>query len=217
MQPQVNARRRQMLTATAMCSIGSLLPIAARAADDKILIGYWPIAAGLPFYLAVENGFFKDAGVNVEAVRFASPSQVAEAMVAGRIHGSANGTASAALGLAERTDALALVVSEERGIISVANRGDLIVIDNLQDLHRILEDFLREIAPRTPRQNLFTFLTHNTREKALAVGMSVGTRAQDTVTTTSNGSFRAEQKQEDQAHWAQQRQENQEHRQGGIQ
>ena len=101
MQQKVNARRRQMLTATAMCSIGSLLPIAARAAADKILIGYWPIAAGLPFYLAVENGFFKEAGLNVEAVRFASPSQIAEAMVAGRIHGSANGTASAALGLAE--------------------------------------------------------------------------------------------------------------------
>ena len=45
MQQKVNVRRRQMLAATAVCSIGSLLPIAARAADDKILIGYWPIAA----------------------------------------------------------------------------------------------------------------------------------------------------------------------------
>ena len=101
MPQKVNARRRQLLTATAMCSIGSLLPLSARAADDKILSGSWPIAAGLPWYLALENGFFKEAGLNVEAVRFASPSQIAEAMVAGRVHGSANGTASAALGLAE--------------------------------------------------------------------------------------------------------------------
>ncbi len=80
---------------------------------------------------------------------------------------------TAALGLCERTDALCLAVSQERGVISVGRRGNLTPIDNLQDLHCLLEDFLREIAPRTPRQSLLTFLTHNTREKALAVGMSV--------------------------------------------
>ena len=79
---------------------------------------------------------------------------------------------TAALGLCERTDALCLVVSQERGVISVGRRGGLTQIDNLQDLHRLLEDFLKDIAPRSPRQNLFGFLTHNTREKALAVGMS---------------------------------------------
>jgi len=80
---------------------------------------------------------------------------------------------TAALGLCERTDALCLVVSQERGVISVGRRGSLTAIENLQDLHRLLEDFLREIAPRTPKQSLLTFVTHNTREKALAVGMSV--------------------------------------------
>ena len=76
---------------------------AARGADDKILIGYWPIAAGLPLYTALELGFFKEAGLNVEGVKFASAQQVAEAMIAGRIHGSANGTASAVLALADIT------------------------------------------------------------------------------------------------------------------
>jgi NitT/TauT family transport system substrate-binding protein len=75
----------------------------ARAADDKILIGYWPIASGLPLYAGLELGIFKEAGLNVEGVKFASAQQVAEAMIAGRIHGSANGTASAVLALAEIT------------------------------------------------------------------------------------------------------------------
>jgi NitT/TauT family transport system substrate-binding protein len=77
-------------------------PRLARAAE-KILIGYWPIASGLPLYVGLERGTFKEAGLNVEGTKFASAQQVAEAMIAGRIHGSANGMASAALALAEIT------------------------------------------------------------------------------------------------------------------
>lgn len=95
--------RRQFLQASAAAiALGSGLP-AAHANGDKIMIGYWPIASGLPLYTALERGFFKEAGLNVEGVKFASAQQVAEAMIAGRVHGSANGTASAALGLAEIT------------------------------------------------------------------------------------------------------------------
>jgi len=94
--------RRRALQAGAAALAASALPM-ARASDEKILIGYWPIASGLPLYAALERGFFKEAGLNVEGVKFASAQQVAEAMIAGRIHGSANGTASAVLGLAEIT------------------------------------------------------------------------------------------------------------------
>ena len=92
--------RRHVIGAAAATGLAlSGLP-SARAADP-IKIGYWPIASGLPLYVGLEKGFFKEAGLNVEGAKFASAQQVAEAMVAGRIHGSANGTASAALGLAE--------------------------------------------------------------------------------------------------------------------
>lgn len=67
----------------------------------KISIGFWPVAAGLPLFLAVEKGYFKQAGLDVEAVKFASAQQVAEGIIAGRLQGSGNGTASGALGLAE--------------------------------------------------------------------------------------------------------------------
>jgi NitT/TauT family transport system substrate-binding protein len=100
-QSKFSADRRQVLTLGAASALSMLLPSLAKAADDKILIGYWPIAAGLPFYVALEKGYFKEVGLNVEGVKFASASQVVEAMVSGRIHGSANGTASAALALGE--------------------------------------------------------------------------------------------------------------------
>jgi NitT/TauT family transport system substrate-binding protein len=77
------------------------LPLGAGAQAVKIRIGYWPIAAGLPFFVAHERGFFKEAGLEVEPVRFASAPQVVEGMIAGRADGSANGTASAALALGE--------------------------------------------------------------------------------------------------------------------
>src|SRR5690606_6521460 len=66
-----------------------------------IRIGYWPIAAGLPFYVAVERGFFQEAGVNVEVQRFAGAQQIMEGMLAGRTDGSANGAGSGNLAVGE--------------------------------------------------------------------------------------------------------------------
>ncbi|WP_312836888.1 ABC transporter substrate-binding protein [Pantoea sp.] len=103
-QDKINAQRRQLmkysaLTLGGIALSGLLASPAARAADDEILIGYWPIVGGLPLYVGVEKGIVKQAGLNVRAVKFASPQQVVEAMITGRIHGCANGTAIGALGL----------------------------------------------------------------------------------------------------------------------
>jgi uncharacterized protein (TIGR00159 family) len=50
---------------------------------------------------------------------------------------------AAALGLAERSDALCIVVSEERGQIAVARNGRLRVLTNPQELGAILQEFAR--------------------------------------------------------------------------
>ena len=94
--------RRTMLKSTVVAASSLSMPAIVRAQSaPKIRIGYWPVASGIPFFAAVDKGFFKQAGLEVEAVKFASPQQVAEAMLAGRLEGSSNGTASAALGIAE--------------------------------------------------------------------------------------------------------------------
>lgn len=54
---------------------------------------------------------------------------------------------SAALGLAELTDALCLVVSEERGRISVAKDGRLRALSNPHELGEILQEFRRAQHP----------------------------------------------------------------------
>jgi NitT/TauT family transport system substrate-binding protein len=69
----------------------------------KISVGFWPVASGLPLFVAAEKGYFQDAGLEVEVVKFASPNQVAEALIAGRLQGTGNGVASGVLGLSEIT------------------------------------------------------------------------------------------------------------------
>ncbi|MGZ5195439.1 MAG: ABC transporter substrate-binding protein, partial [Ramlibacter sp.] len=70
-------------------------------AQPKIRIGFWPVASGLPFFAAIDKGYFKEAGLDVEPLKFASAQQVMEAMLSGRAEGSSNGTASAVLAIGE--------------------------------------------------------------------------------------------------------------------
>src|SRR6187431_639703 len=99
----VDRRRRIVIagaaTGTALAALG--VPRLARGQAAKIRIGYWPVAAGLPFFAAVEKGYFKEAGLEVEPLKFAGAQQVMEAMLAGRSDGSSNGTGSANLAIGE--------------------------------------------------------------------------------------------------------------------
>ncbi|MGC3986564.1 MAG: ABC transporter substrate-binding protein [Pseudorhodoferax sp.] len=96
-------RRRLLQTAGASAALAALgAPLAVHAqAGPRIRIGYWPIAAGLPFYAAVELGYFKEAGLNVEALKFAGAQQIMEGMLSDRCDGSANGTGSANIAIGE--------------------------------------------------------------------------------------------------------------------
>lgn len=80
---------------------------------------------------------------------------------------------TAALGLSERTDALCLVVSEEKGTIAAALSGELRTLPDLKSLQTTLEGFFLEKAPRPAQQGLREFFRHNTREKAVALLLAV--------------------------------------------
>ena len=96
-----NATRRRLLRGAALAPPRWPRRLARAQPGPVIRIGYWPVAAGLPFYAAIEKGYFKEAGLNVEALKFAGAQQVMEAMLAGRADGSANGTGSANLAIGE--------------------------------------------------------------------------------------------------------------------
>ena len=61
----IDRRRRKVLHAASAGVAATLLgaPSIIRAqSSSKIRIGYWPVAAGLPFFAAIEKGYFKEAG-----------------------------------------------------------------------------------------------------------------------------------------------------------
>jgi uncharacterized protein (TIGR00159 family) len=75
----------------------------------------------------------------------------------------------AALGLAERSDALVVAVSEERGAISVARGGELRTLGQHGGLKEDIASILKEHFQQEPARPWHWWLTHNVREKALAV------------------------------------------------
>jgi uncharacterized protein (TIGR00159 family) len=83
---------------------------------------------------------------------------------------------SAALGLAELTDALCLVVSEERGRISVARSGRLTPLSNPQELGLQLQQFLQEKYPTAAEQKRLSmhFLRENWLAKVVTLGLAIG-------------------------------------------
>jgi hypothetical protein len=82
---------------------------------------------------------------------------------------------SAALGLAELTDALCIVVSEERGTISFARDGKLREVENLQQLGAVIDSFLRTKFPSTRQSNLsLQFFRENWIAKAISLSLAIG-------------------------------------------
>ena len=79
---------------------------------------------------------------------------------------------TAALGLAERTDALCIVVSEERGTMTVARGKKLTVLENAPALQARLEAFYSEKTPKEQGRPFFRWLRENAMEKVLAVGLA---------------------------------------------
>lgn len=94
-------RRRTLITGAAALGVLATPAFVRAQSAPRIRIGYWPVAAGLPFYAAVEKGYFKEAGLEVEPLKFAGAQQVMEGMLAGRCDGSANGTGAANLAIGE--------------------------------------------------------------------------------------------------------------------
>ncbi len=70
-------------------SLPLLVPAVAQAAD-KLKFGVFPSSAALPFYIAQNRGWFKEAGLEVEEVPMTSHPLTVQAIVSGGIDGAAN-------------------------------------------------------------------------------------------------------------------------------
>jgi diadenylate cyclase len=78
----------------------------------------------------------------------------------------------AALGLAEKTDAYTIVVSEERGTITLAHDSELQEIKNINELKEIISELTKEKMPNEPHPWRFFFL-RNFWEKIISISLAI--------------------------------------------
>lgn len=68
----------------------------ANSDDNKLRMALLPIPDVLPVYVAIEQGYFKDSGIEVEALTVGSPIERDQLMQAGRVDGMINEISGAA-------------------------------------------------------------------------------------------------------------------------
>lgn len=62
----------------------------------KVKVAYLPVVQALPLYLAIDKGYFAEAGLEIEPVKFEAPNQILDALIAGNVD---FGSPSTAMGI----------------------------------------------------------------------------------------------------------------------
>jgi NitT/TauT family transport system substrate-binding protein len=81
--------RRAALTLTAAAAL-SLTGIAGASAADKVKVGVFPVTSALPYFVALERGYFKDVDIETEMVRLIGGTALIGAMITNDIDVAAN-------------------------------------------------------------------------------------------------------------------------------
>lgn len=157
---------------------GALIVIAGRDPLDRHVSGGQPLD-GLPTEVLLQSVFDPhspghDGAVVVRGdriVRFAGYLPLSKDLQKTAGFGTRH---TAAVGLSERCDALCIVVSEERGAISVARDGALVRLNDPSELAPMLIAFMREKFPPPAKRRFFGFLRVNKGEKLAAVLLAMG-------------------------------------------
>ena len=61
-----SSRRRVLQVGSATLAALSAPTWVMAQSSPKIRVGFWPVASGIPFFAAVEKGYFKEAGLDVD-------------------------------------------------------------------------------------------------------------------------------------------------------
>lgn len=75
------------LLAGALSLLASTLP---GLALDKVKVGIFPVVSSLPYYVAVERGFFREQGIETEAVKLMGGPPIVAAMITGDFDATSN-------------------------------------------------------------------------------------------------------------------------------
>lgn len=156
--------------------IGALVVLRGRDPLDRHLDGGWTLGGEVsePILKSIfdEHSLGHDGAVVLEdgrITRFGCRLPLSREFGQTAQYGTRH---AAALGMSERTDALCLVVSEERGTILAAREGRFEAVSGLGELEALVRRF--HSAPRNGHPSTVRlFLAKNTREKAVAMAAAI--------------------------------------------
>jgi DNA integrity scanning protein DisA with diadenylate cyclase activity len=152
--------------------VGALIVITGNFRLEGIIEGGWPLNGqiSMPLILSIfdPSSPGHDGAIVIEGdvvKKFGVHLPLAENFQA---FGNLGTRHRAALGLAQKSDAMVIVVSEERGTISLAYKGNIKVVENISELQKQIEKFVKEKFPSKtiPLKNIFI---RNLKEKVLSI------------------------------------------------
>ena len=129
------------------------------AETTKIKIANLPIVQGLPLYLAIEKGYFKEAGLDVEMVKFEAPNQIVDAVLNGQVDFTSPSGAIGILGIANfKNPGKLKIYAVAGGDDNIQNDAILVksdsTIQNIQELKGKKLGILPGIQWRTIAQHI---------------------------------------------------------------
>lgn len=95
----------------------------------KVRIANLPVVQGLPAYLAMEKGYFKEVGLDVELVKFEAPNQIIDALLQGQVDLTSPSGAMGITGIADFKNPGKLKIYAAGGGDSVI-QNDAILVKN---------------------------------------------------------------------------------------
>jgi NitT/TauT family transport system substrate-binding protein len=94
--------RRSILKAAGASIAASAFPRPLIAqTKEKVVVSWLPIMQTFAYYVALEEGLFEEAGLEIESVRFQSPMQIIDSLVSGKADAGAPGAAAGICVIAE--------------------------------------------------------------------------------------------------------------------
>jgi len=128
MKTRTNGFSRQML---ALLAVSAQLGFTAQAADTNVVslkVGHLPVTGHAKFFIAKEEGFFKDEGLDVELMEFANSADGLAALRAGKLDLGAFGTTAPLVHIAKGADIRIIggVMGEDAAIFTTAENAKTI-------------------------------------------------------------------------------------------
>src|SRR5262245_5100811 len=74
---------------TGMIGLAAALAPTGASAADKVKVGVFPISSSLPYFVAIERGYFKEVDIEVETSRLMGGPPNVAALITGQIDVSA--------------------------------------------------------------------------------------------------------------------------------